>query len=57
MRRARTPSLLLLVTTTALLLPGCGGGSKGPIDGARAMTHVQKFVGFGPRPFGSSGVV
>jgi len=53
MRRARTPSLLLLAAATALLFYACGGGSKGPIDGARAMTHVQKFVGFGPRPFGS----
>ena len=53
MRRVSTPPRLLAVTLAALLVPACGGGSKGPIDGARAMAHVQKFVGFGPRPFGS----
>lgn len=36
----------------AALLTSCGG-SSGPIDGGRAMTHVKAMVGFGPRPFGS----
>jgi Zn-dependent M28 family amino/carboxypeptidase len=32
------------------LLPGCGSG---PVDGGKARQHVEKMVGFGPRPFGS----
>ena len=32
--------------------PGCGGPS-GPVEGSRALTHVQRFVEIGPRPFGS----
>ncbi len=36
----------------ALMLTACSG-SQGPIDGSKAMTHVQAMVGFGPRPFGS----
>lgn len=36
-----------------LLLFAACGGSKGPVDANRAMAHVEKFVGFGPRPFGS----
>lgn len=38
--------------TVALLLAGCSG-SSGPVDGARAHTHLERLVGFGPRPFGS----
>ncbi|GAB4145287.1 MAG: M28 family peptidase [Planctomycetota bacterium] len=34
------------------LLASCGGPS-GPVDGARAMAHVEKLVAFGPRPAGS----
>ncbi len=53
MTRRRTLPLLAAIATVPLL-SGCGGGrSEGPIDGARALAHVQKFVGFGPRPFGS----
>ncbi|MEO6593883.1 MAG: M28 family peptidase, partial [Planctomycetota bacterium] len=37
----------------SLLVAGCGGGPKGPVDGARAHAHLTKLVGFGPRPFGS----
>lgn len=48
--------LLLLLSSAAWAalasLAACGGPS-GPIDGKRAMAHVEKFVGFGPRPFGS----
>lgn len=37
-----------------LLLTACGGSkSIGPIDGARALQHVEQMVAFGPRPFGS----
>ncbi|HEX5051419.1 MAG TPA: M28 family peptidase [Planctomycetota bacterium] len=35
------------------LFSRCGGGPKGPVDGARAYSHLEKIVGFGPRPFGS----
>jgi hypothetical protein len=46
-------SLTWLCLAPALsLLPSCGGPS-GPIDAGRAMAHVEKFVAFGPRPFGS----
>lgn len=41
-----------LLVSSLLLLPACGG-PKGPIDGARAYAHVEKMVGFGPRPYGS----
>ncbi|MBL8723557.1 MAG: M28 family peptidase [Planctomycetes bacterium] len=41
-----------LVLSGLAALAACGGAS-GPIDGSRAMAHVEKFVGFGPRPFGS----
>lgn len=44
---SRTLPLLLLASLTA-----CGGPS-GPIDGQKALAHVQKFVEIGPRPFGS----
>ncbi|HEX6810236.1 MAG TPA: M28 family peptidase [Planctomycetota bacterium] len=44
-RAACCSSLLLCV------LAGCGGG--GPVDGSRAYGHVEKLVGFGPRPYGS----
>lgn len=36
----------------ALCLAACGGPS-GPVDGARAMRHVEALVALGPRPFGS----
>jgi Zn-dependent M28 family amino/carboxypeptidase len=36
----------------ALSLQGCGGPS-GPVDGGRAMAHVESLVKIGPRPFGS----
>jgi glutaminyl-peptide cyclotransferase len=42
----------LLALPALLTLSACGGPS-GPIDGSRAMAHVEKFVSFGPRPFGS----
>ncbi len=41
------------VSVLAALLLGACGGSAGPIDGGKAMAHVQAMVGFGPRPFGS----
>lgn len=34
------------------VLPGCSG-SSGPVDGDRAYAHLERLVGFGPRPFGS----
>lgn len=43
----------LFATLCALLPLAACGGSKGPIDGGRAMAHVDKFLSFGPRPFGS----
>lgn len=48
---AGSPSWLRLAPLL-LLFAACGGPS-GPIDGGRAMDHVEKFVAFGPRPFGS----
>jgi glutaminyl-peptide cyclotransferase len=44
---------LLLSASLSLLLFACGGGPKGPIDGAAAMQHVKAMVAIGPRPFGS----
>jgi len=41
-----------LLLAPLLSLPACGGPS-GPIDGGRARAHLEKLVGFGPRPFGS----
>jgi glutaminyl-peptide cyclotransferase len=34
------------------VLAGCGGG--GPVNGKAAMAHVERLVGFGPRPAGSA---
>jgi len=48
-RTFRFPILLL----TAALAAACGG-SRGPIDGDKAMAHVRAMVAFGPRPFGSA---
>ncbi len=42
-----------LILAALCSLPACGG-PKGPINGSAAMAHVEKFVGFGPRPFGSA---
>jgi Zn-dependent M28 family amino/carboxypeptidase len=44
--------VLLSFTALLLLLGGCGGPT-GPVDGARAYQHLERLVGFGPRPFGS----
>jgi Zn-dependent M28 family amino/carboxypeptidase len=52
----RTPrSLSTTFLLPLLALAACGGESQstGPIDGQRAMAHVEKLVGLGPRPFGS----
>ncbi|MCA3007183.1 MAG: M28 family peptidase [Phycisphaerales bacterium] len=46
------PLRLALAAAAALLTAACGG-SSGPVDGGKAYGHVQAFVGFGPRPFGS----
>ncbi|MBM4060528.1 MAG: M28 family peptidase [Planctomycetes bacterium] len=48
-RSKRGPLLLC-----SLLVLGACGGPSGPVSGSRAMGHVEKFVGFGPRPFGSA---
>lgn len=53
MHRVSTSRHLLALLAAGLFFTSCGGGSKGPIDGARAMAHVEKLVSFGPRPFGS----
>jgi Zn-dependent M28 family amino/carboxypeptidase len=45
--RRRSPLLL-----APLLLVACGGPA-GPVDGGAAYSHLEKLVGFGPRPFGS----
>ncbi|MGC6486809.1 MAG: M28 family peptidase, partial [Planctomycetota bacterium] len=45
-----SPHRLSLVA--ALALAACGGPS-GPVDGGRAMAHVEALVEIGPRPFGS----
>ncbi|HEB52879.1 MAG TPA: M28 family peptidase [bacterium] len=42
----------LLLSAAGLALTACGGPG-GPVDGGKAMAHVEKFVSFGPRPFGS----
>lgn len=49
---ARTNLLLLLLTLVSATFVSCGG-SSGPVDGKAAMAHVEKLVGFGPRPAGS----
>ena len=41
-----------LLLAPLLWLPACGGPS-GPVDGGKARAHLEKLVGFGPRPFGS----
>jgi Zn-dependent M28 family amino/carboxypeptidase len=46
------PLRLALAAAAALLTAACGG-SSGPVDGGKAYGHLQAFVGFGPRPFGS----
>jgi Zn-dependent M28 family amino/carboxypeptidase len=46
------PLRLALAAAAAMLTAACGG-SSGPVDGGKAYGHVQAFVGFGPRPFGS----
>ena len=46
----RRPTLLF--ATAGLILSSCGGPT-GPIDGGAVMTHVEKLVEIGPRPFGS----
>jgi glutaminyl-peptide cyclotransferase len=51
------PSLPLTLALLLLLLGAACGGSSGPIDGSRAMRHVEAMVGFGPRPFGSEALV
>lgn len=50
----RTLRLAATASLAAVLLPltGCGG-PKGPVDGARAHAHLERLVGFGPRPYGS----
>ena len=50
LRRMRTAAPWLL--PTVLCVAACGG-PKGPIDGRRAMQHVEAMVALGPRPFGS----
>ncbi|MCA8941521.1 MAG: M28 family peptidase [Planctomycetes bacterium] len=64
-RSASTPILVLLVAVTAGLLlcgtNGCSGSGgttmtrswDGPINGKAVFRHVEKLVGFGPRPSGS----
>jgi Zn-dependent M28 family amino/carboxypeptidase len=49
---SRRAPLRLALATAALLTAACGG-SSGPVDGGKAYGHLQAFVGFGPRPFGS----
>jgi Zn-dependent M28 family amino/carboxypeptidase len=41
-----------LLFAPLLALPSCGGPS-GPVDAGKAYAHLEKLVGFGPRPFGS----
>lgn len=49
---SRHAPLRLALAAAALLTAACGG-SSGPVDGGKAYGHLQAFVGFGPRPFGS----
>lgn len=55
--RARTTiAAICAVVACSLATSSCGGGVPnipGPVDGGRAMAHVEKLVGIGPRPFGS----
>lgn len=45
-------SALALFLACGLTFSACGGPS-GPIDGGKAMAHVEALVKIGPRPFGS----
>lgn len=47
------PLAQLAVLALWFSFAACGGGPKGPVDGAAAHQHLTKLVGFGPRPFGS----
>ncbi|HLQ38614.1 MAG TPA: M28 family peptidase [Planctomycetota bacterium] len=47
---ARARWLVLL----SLLPLCCCGGNSGPVDGKAALAHVERLVGFGPRPAGSA---
>ena len=49
---SRHAPLRLALAAAAMLTAACGG-SSGPVDGGKAYGHLQAFVGFGPRPFGS----
>ncbi|MFK7742324.1 MAG: M28 family metallopeptidase [Planctomycetota bacterium] len=47
---------LVLASLLLAALQSCGDSGPtlaGPVDGGRAMAHVEKFVEIGPRPFGS----
>jgi Zn-dependent M28 family amino/carboxypeptidase len=44
--------ILPLFAAVGLLVGACGGPA-GPVDGNAAFAHLEKIVGFGPRPFGS----
>ncbi len=52
-RRAAARARGLALAFPLLLPLSACGGSAGPIDGSKTLTHVQKFVEIGPRPFGS----
>ncbi len=51
---ARAPAVrsAAALAVVSLAAAACGGPT-GPIDGAKAMDHVEAMVAFGPRPFGS----
>lgn len=54
--------LTILLGTVALVLAGCGGKPSSEIqwrafDGDRAFAHVQRLVGYGPRPSGSHNLI
>lgn len=49
---ARSNLYVLPLALLSAALVSCGG-SSGPVDGNAAMAHVEKLVGFGPRPAGS----
>ena len=53
-RGAPRPRLLALAGP-CVAFAACGGPS-GPVDGGRAMAHVEALVEIGPRPFGSDGL-
>jgi Zn-dependent M28 family amino/carboxypeptidase len=56
MLRGSAPALPAVAAPFAVallaLLAACGG-SRGPVDGARAHAHLEQLVALGPRPFGS----